>query len=119
MIVPPDSTFTGDYVDKYDGGIIKFKGFFRFGSKHGQWFSFYPTGAIWSEMTFDNGLRDGLNVAYYLNGKKRYEGYYRKDVQDSTWIYYDTSGKVLETHIYKMGQILNKIIDTQAKGNSK
>src|ERR1043166_6703597 len=28
LIVPPDSSYTGDYVDKYPAGIIKFKGFF-------------------------------------------------------------------------------------------
>jgi hypothetical protein len=109
LIIPPDSSYTGDYVDKYGGsGIIKFKGFFRFGQRHGQWFAFYPSGQKWSEMEFDNGLKHGLNIAYYPDGKKRFEGYYKKDVQDSVWVYYDSVENVLETHIYKLGQIVEK-----------
>lgn len=27
LIMPPDSEYTGDYIDKYPSGIIKFKGF--------------------------------------------------------------------------------------------
>src|SRR6187431_791216 len=42
LILPPDSTYSGEYTDKYDNGIVKFRGGFRFGEKHGQWFSFYP-----------------------------------------------------------------------------
>jgi antitoxin component YwqK of YwqJK toxin-antitoxin module len=109
LIVPPDSGYTGDYVDKYPGGVIKFKGFFRFGQRHGQWFSFYPTGLKWSELTFDNGIKDGPNVAYYPNGRKRYEGFYKKDLQDSIWVYYDTAEKVMERYKYKMGQPVEKL----------
>src|SRR4051812_44564032 len=53
LIVPPDSMYTGDYTDKYPSGITKFKGFFRFGERHGQWMSFYPNGLLWSEMHYD------------------------------------------------------------------
>src|SRR4051812_33311281 len=59
LIVPPDSTYTGSYVDKYPSGITKFTGFFRFGLRHGQWMSFYPNGNPWSEMHYDKGLRQG------------------------------------------------------------
>jgi hypothetical protein len=115
LIIPPDSSFTGDYVDRYGGsGIIKFKGFFRFGQRHGQWVAFYPSGQKWSEMEFDNGLKQGLNIAYYPDGKKRFEGFYKKDIQDSVWIYYDSVENVLETHIYKLGQVIEKRPGTAA-----
>ena len=57
LILPPDSDYTGTYVDKYPNGITKFRGFFRFGERHGQWMSFYPNGLLWSEMHYDKGLR--------------------------------------------------------------
>ncbi|MCC6371845.1 MAG: hypothetical protein IT236_12625, partial [Bacteroidia bacterium] len=53
LIVPPDSMYTGSYVDKYPNGITKFTGFFRFGKRHGQWMSFYTNGIAWSEMHYD------------------------------------------------------------------
>ena len=53
LILPPDSDYTGSYVDKYPNGIVKFSGYFRFGERHGQWMSFHPNGLAWSELHFD------------------------------------------------------------------
>ena len=72
LILPPDSVYTGDYLDRYPSGVIKFRGQFRFGQRHGQWLSFYPDGTMWSELHFDKGIRQGPNITYFGNGKKRY-----------------------------------------------
>lgn len=117
LIMPPDSEYTGDYIDKYPSGIIKFKGFFRFGQRHGDWFSFYPSGIKWSELTFDNGIKSGKNVAYYQNGKIRYEGYYKGDIQDSLWTYYDTAGAVLESFVLRKGIVAKKLVEATQKKN--
>jgi antitoxin component YwqK of YwqJK toxin-antitoxin module len=109
LIVPPDSSYTGSYVDKYPTGITKFTGFFRFGQRHGQWMSFYPNGELWSEMHYDKGLRHGPNKAYFENGKLRYEGFYKNDEQDSVWNYYDTLGAVAEKVLYKNNRIIRKL----------
>jgi antitoxin component YwqK of YwqJK toxin-antitoxin module len=109
LIVPPDSVYTGDYTDKYQNGIVKFKGFFRFGKRHGQWMSFYPNGILWSELHFDKGLRHGLNATYFKNGKKRYEGVYKNDKQDSIWDYYDTTGILSAKVLYKNDVIVKKL----------
>ncbi|MGZ3900598.1 MAG: toxin-antitoxin system YwqK family antitoxin [Bacteroidia bacterium] len=109
LIMPPDSNYTGDYTDKYPGGIIKFKGFFRFGKRHGQWMSFYPTGLLWSEMHYDKGLRHGPNIAYYEGGGKRYEGVYKNDERDSVWCYYDSIGNVAEKVLFKHDKIVQKL----------
>ena len=109
LIVPPDSSYTGSYVDKYPSGITKFTGFFRFGQRHGQWLSFYPNGEIWSEMHYDKGLRHGPNKAYFESGKLRYEGFYKNDEQDSVWNYYDTLGAVAEKVLYKNNRIVKKL----------
>lgn len=109
LILPPDSNYTGDYTDKYQNGVIKFKGFFRFGQRHGQWMSFYPNGILWSELHFDKGLRAGLNATYYKNGKKRYEGVYKNDKQDSVWSYYDTLGIIATKVLYKNDVIVKKL----------
>jgi antitoxin component YwqK of YwqJK toxin-antitoxin module len=109
LIVPPDSEYTGDYTDKYESGVIKFRGFFRFGKRHGQWMSFYPDGVLWSELHYEKGLRHGPNITYYTNGKKRYEGFYRDDQQDSLWTYYDTSGVVVEKVRYARNKIVKRL----------
>jgi antitoxin component YwqK of YwqJK toxin-antitoxin module len=101
LILPPDSTYTGDYTDKYPNGIVKFKGYFRFGKRHGQWMSFYPNGLPWSEMHYDKGLREGPNMAYFETGKPRYTGFYKNDHQDSIWCYYDSTGKIAEKVLFR------------------
>src|SRR5689334_10461554 len=77
LIMPPDSTYTGDYIDKYPSGVVKFRGQFRFGKRHGAWLSFYPHGGPWSELHYDKGLREGANITYVENGNKLYEGFYK------------------------------------------
>ena len=109
LIVPPDSVYTGSYVDKYSNGITKFTGYFRFGQRHGQWLSFYPNGLAWSEMHYDKGLRQGPNTAYYESGKIRYTGFYKNDQKDSVWTYYDTAGKVIEKLKLSKDKLVKKL----------
>jgi hypothetical protein len=109
MIVPPDSTYTGDYVDRYPNGVVKFQGQFRFGERHGQWMSFYNDGKPWSEMHYDKGLRHGPNNTYYENGKLRYTGRYVLDRQDSIWDYYDSLGNLAEKVLYKNDRVLKHL----------
>jgi len=101
LIMPPDSTFTGDYIDKYPNGIIKYTGFFRFGKRHGQWVSFYNNGTPWSEQSYDKGKREGANVVYYENSKLRYKGFFKNDKRDSVWMFYDSTGKLLQTMMFR------------------
>jgi antitoxin component YwqK of YwqJK toxin-antitoxin module len=108
LILPPDSNYSGDYIDKYDNGIVKFRGTFRFGERHGQWFSFYPNGTMWSELHFDKGLRNGPNNTFFENGKPRYTGFYKDDLVDSTWTYYDSTGTKVEVLNYKNNKLLNR-----------
>lgn len=109
LILPPDSSYSGDYIDKYPNGIIKFKGYFRLGQRHGQWMSFYPNGLLWSEMHFDKGLRHGPNLTYFENGQPRYTGFYKNDKRDSTWCYYDSTGKMAHKVIFKNDRPLREL----------
>lgn len=101
LILPPDSDYTGSYVDKYPNGIVKFSGYFRFGERHGQWMSFHPNGLAWSELHFDKGLRHGPNLVYFMNGQLRYTGFYKNDLKDSVWCYYDSTGVPAQKLLYK------------------
>ncbi len=109
LILPPDSSYTGSYVDKYTTGITKFVGFYRQGKRHGQWMSFFPTGIAWSEMHYDKGLRQGPNMVYYESGKLRYSGFYKNDQQDSVWTYYDSLGKANKKVIFKKDRVIKEI----------
>jgi hypothetical protein len=101
LIMPPDSTYTGEYIDKYPGGIIKYSGFFRFGKRHGQWVSFYPNGTPWSEQSYNKGLKEGVNIAYHENSKIYFKGFWKADKRDSIWAFYDSTGKLIRTTMFR------------------
>lgn len=82
----------GNYEEHYKNGILKIKGFYLKGQRHGQWASFYENGNLWSEQQYTNGKKDGQNVSYYPNGKKRYEGNYRNDTASGIWKYWNEDG---------------------------
>ena len=103
LITPPDPDYTGDYIDKYSNGVIKFTGFFRFGQRHGQWMAFYENGLKWSECFYDKGLKHGSTQVFYPNGNLNYSGWYKQDQKDSLWFWYDDKGKEIDRRAYKMG----------------
>ena len=104
FIAPPNADYTGDYVDKYPNGIIKFTGFYRFGKRHGQWISFYDNGNKWSECFYDNDKRNGQSIVYFPNGNIQYTGWYKKDLKDSIWFFYDINKKEIDKRTYRNGE---------------
>lgn len=109
LIVPPDSAYTGDYTDKYPNGIIKFRGNFRFGQRHGQWMSYFPNGLAWSELHYDKGLRHGPNIVYSQNGTLVYTGFYKNDLKDSIWCYYDSVGVMAQKLVFKNDRFVKEL----------
>lgn len=103
-IAPPDPDYTGDFVDKYPNGVIKFSGFYRFGKRHGQWFAFYDTGIKWSECFYDNGNKQGASNIFYPNGNLERSGWFKNDLQDSIWIFYDINKKEFDRRAYRKGE---------------
>lgn len=103
LIQPPDSDYTGDYIDRYKNGVIKFRGDFRFGKRHGQWIAFYLNGEKWSECFYNKGAKEGASNIYYPSGKIQMTGWYKNDQADSLWTFYDTLGKVIQTIHYMNG----------------
>ena len=99
-LAPPDPDYSGDYFQKYDNGVLKVRGYFRFGKRHGKWMYFYPTGLLWSEAFFDKDKMDGESNVYHENGKLYYHGVYSQDKPIGTWNFYDTSGVLANTKKY-------------------
>ncbi len=107
-LAPPDSDYTGELFQKYESGVVKTKGYFRFGKRHGQWFYFYPNGFIWSEAFYDNGKMNGHSKVYSENGKLYYEGDYKQDVAVGHWVYCDSTGTPIQERTYDtLGKVLN------------
>ena len=107
-MAPPDSNYTGEFFLKYDNGLMKVKGFFRFGKRHGQWYYYYPNGYLWSDGFFDNGKMNGPTKTYHENGKMYYEGAYNMDKAIGTWNFYDSTGTLIHERAYdSLGKVLS------------
>ena len=107
-MAPPDSNYSGEFFLKYPSGLMKVKGFFRFGKRHGQWFYYYPNGFVWSEAIFDNGKMNGPNKVYHENGKLYYEGDNKQDLAIGEWNFYDSTGAKIFIRTYdSTGKVLS------------
>lgn len=91
-----DSIFNGEYIDRYDNGVIYMKGEFSGGLRHGEWISFYKSGKEWSRGTYKAGFREGYGVSYYENGQKSSEGNYKKDKKVGKWKFWNEQGQMVE-----------------------
>jgi antitoxin component YwqK of YwqJK toxin-antitoxin module len=100
VFTPPDSNYTGDYFEKYNSGIVKVRGFYRFGKKSGKWMYFYPNGKLWSEAFFNEDKMNGESRVYHPNGELYYSGFYKMDIADSVWNFYDSTGVLRDTRKY-------------------
>ena len=56
---------------------------------------------MWSECYYDNGVRNGGNTVYYESGKPRYKGWFKKDLRDSIWVFYDAFGAEVKRALFK------------------
>lgn len=88
-----DSIYNGEYVEKYETGIIYKRGEIAGGLAEGEWLTFYRDGKLWSKGNYHNGLRTGYAVSYWPNGQKSSEGYYAEGKMVGNWIWWNEEGK--------------------------
>ena len=86
----------GVFEERYENGIIKVKGNYAGGKRHGSWVSFFKNGKTWSEGLYVNGAREGMAVVWYENGQKYYEGKYEKGKEVGTWKFWDDKGALIK-----------------------
>jgi len=86
---------TGSFIERYDNGNLKTEGWRNSSAqRHGIWYAYYEHGPKWSELTYNNGIKEGESVVYYPNAKVHYKGQYKNDVKVGTWIFYKEDGSL-------------------------
>jgi antitoxin component YwqK of YwqJK toxin-antitoxin module len=66
--------------------------------------SFYDNGEKWSETFYDKGKRHGATNVYFQSGKLQISGWYKNDLKDSLWFFYDEAGKEIDRRAYREDQ---------------
>lgn len=82
-----DSIFNGDYIERYETGIIFKRGYIQGGQAQGTWRTFHPNGKLYSQGEYKNGVRQGYAVSYDENGNMTSEGYYKDGKHVGKWMY--------------------------------
>jgi hypothetical protein len=82
-----DSIFNGDFIERYDNGVIYKRGFIQGGQAQGTWRVFHRNGKLYSQGEYINGVRQGYAVSYDEAGSMTSEGYYKDGQHVGKWVY--------------------------------
>ena len=90
-------TTTGTVTNDKDNvdAIFKLKGIYPTDLNAKSFSKNYSSGAIQFEVQLKDGLKHGRYEQFYLSGKKKITGRFRKDLQVGAWRYYDENGNLL------------------------
>lgn len=84
----------------YASGKVHMQGPIVDGQRHGLWKSWYEDGILWSEGSFEQGLRHGKGVVYHPGGLKHIEGEYENGKKTGIWQAWDETGILVSTTDY-------------------
>ena len=80
----------------YESGKKKVEGTYSEAKKDGSWTAWFPSGKIWSEAVYSEGVENGLKTVYYDNGNKYYAGNIKEDKRIGEWSFWNKEGKLLK-----------------------
>ncbi len=72
--------------------------------EHGKWLYYDREGAIEEERNYYRGMLYGQVILYYPNGKKRQEGFFKWDAQDSIYTEWYETGHIKTRGEYAIGK---------------
>lgn len=75
-----------------DGKLLKEGALSNNEKRDGLWKSFYRDGVLWSEGSYDDGMREGKTITYFPNGNKYYEGQFAQSKKVGVWKFWKEDG---------------------------
>ncbi len=76
-----------------DGKILKEGALSIHEKRDGLWKSYYRDGVLWSEGDYIDGVREGKTITYFANGKKYYEGQFKRAQKSGVWKFWNEEGE--------------------------
>ena len=96
-----DATSSDKTVEYHPNGNIKMEGNLNDdGLRQGLWIAYYENGTKWSESYYVDGIRDGHSLSFFPNGRVRYVGEYKNDIKVGTWKFYNEDGSLATEETY-------------------
>lgn len=95
----------GDWF--YEKNNLTEIGFFKMGSKEGEWKHFYKEKNICFKGTFKNNIPVGRHFYYFNNGQMMKYGKYKRGFKTGDWKSYTKEGIYIHTYCYERGKIVS------------
>ncbi len=92
-------------VDKEDATFYRIIKTNSKGDYHGEIRDFYMTDTLKNSTNYNNGLREGLSISYFKNGKKRSESMYVGGLQKGSHISYYQNGGIKTQEKYEIHKV--------------
>ena len=96
-----DSTWK--YYSDYDGALLSEENY-TLGVKNGVFLTFYPNGKMAERINYRDGQKDGEWIQYFNDGNLKFEGSYSHGEQEGPFIGYYPGQKIQFSGAYKAGR---------------
>ena len=91
---------TGEWVEYYDNGQIRYKGYFFEGKREGEWVLYHNNGKLFSKGFYVEGKQTGEWEFYYEDGQLWYKGSFSEGKKTGEFVYYYENGQIKSTNNY-------------------
>jgi antitoxin component YwqK of YwqJK toxin-antitoxin module len=111
--------YTGRIIEINNDGDIILETNCNRGIINGSWIAWYDNGEKKYEGYYKNGYRNGLWKAWHDSGQLWKEGFYFYDKKEGTWIYWYLNGNKQELKTYQNGKLNGPIKKWYSNGQQK
>jgi len=94
----------GLWKEWYDNGKPKAAYYYTLGRKDSTWVHWFDNGQMEELAHFKENVRMGAFIQWYKNGQLRVKGNYNYDDVHGTWQYYNETGELDRTEVYRYGK---------------
>ncbi|MCH1583253.1 MAG: hypothetical protein L7S63_09055 [Flavobacteriales bacterium] len=81
----------------HENGRIHIRGVLRNEAREGVWNTYREDGLPWSQVSYAEGVKDGLFRTWHTSGNPHIEGQHTAGAPSGTWRFYGTDGQLVET----------------------
>lgn len=111
MVYYRSRPFTGVRVDRFPNGKVYRETRYENGLKEGEELEFGVNGHLWTRSRYRAGKKDGFQEGWFLEGPKRFEARFKNGILDGEQTEWHINGNVFRKLIYAQGvEVANKTL---------
>lgn len=89
-----------------DAGVLASREHWRHGVREGRQESYFADGRLQAFWTAHEGVEDGPSATLYTSGRPRLKGQFTKGLREGLWVAYNVDGSPQDTLIFSQGKLV-------------